>query len=276
HGFVVLVGVLILAGAENTSIVGANGVLNRVAEDGVLTSWVQKPQTRYGSSYRIINLIVVLQVITILASRGNVYMLAALYSFGAIGSVARKAIAVRFLRYTQPKTRLWKVPGNLRIGGREVPVGLALISLVLVTTAVINLFTKFEATIAGVTFSALFFCIFSYSDHHVSRARAGRPENLDQFRVYGNQELGSGALGVRPGNILVAVRDPRKLYYLGDVLRRTDTEKIDVVVMTARLYHREHTFSGNTAMEASDIFGLYEQELFTASVAVAEKEGKPV
>src|SRR5215471_1387747 len=38
HGFVVLVGVLILAGAQNTSIVGANGVLNRVAEDGVLTS----------------------------------------------------------------------------------------------------------------------------------------------------------------------------------------------------------------------------------------------
>jgi hypothetical protein len=43
HGFVVLVGVLILAGAQNTSIVGANGVLNRVAEDGVLTSWFQKP-----------------------------------------------------------------------------------------------------------------------------------------------------------------------------------------------------------------------------------------
>jgi hypothetical protein len=45
HGFVVLVGVLILAGAQNTSIVGANGVLNRVAEDGVLTSWFQKPHT---------------------------------------------------------------------------------------------------------------------------------------------------------------------------------------------------------------------------------------
>src|SRR5437879_10257645 len=35
HGFVVLVGVLILAGAENTTIVGATGVLNLVVEDGV-------------------------------------------------------------------------------------------------------------------------------------------------------------------------------------------------------------------------------------------------
>ena len=58
HGFVVLVGVLIFAGAQNTSIVGANGVLNRVAEDGVLTTWFQKPHDRYGTSYRIINLIV--------------------------------------------------------------------------------------------------------------------------------------------------------------------------------------------------------------------------
>ena len=55
----VLVGVLILAGAQNTSIVGANGVLNRVAEDGVLTGWFQRPHNRYGTSYRIINLIVV-------------------------------------------------------------------------------------------------------------------------------------------------------------------------------------------------------------------------
>ena len=58
HGFVVLVGVLILAGAQNTSIVGANGVLNRVAEDGVLTGLVPEAAAQYGTSYRIINLIV--------------------------------------------------------------------------------------------------------------------------------------------------------------------------------------------------------------------------
>ena len=70
----VLVGVLILAGAQNTSIVGANGVLNRVAEDGVLTPAFQKPHPRYGTSYRIINLIVAMQLFTIIASRGNVYV----------------------------------------------------------------------------------------------------------------------------------------------------------------------------------------------------------
>src|SRR6201981_3184241 len=76
RAFVVIVGVLILAGAQNTSIVGANGVLNRLAEDGVLTSWCQRPHHRYGTSYRIINLIVGMQLLTIFLSLGNVYVLA--------------------------------------------------------------------------------------------------------------------------------------------------------------------------------------------------------
>jgi len=275
HFFVVLVGALILSGAVNTAIVGANGVLNRVSEDGVLTSWFQRPHRRYGTTYRLINLIVVLQVITILVSRGNVYFLAALYAFGVIWSFAFKALAVLVLRYTEPENREWKVPGNLRLGGTEVPLGLIAITVVLFLTAFTNLLTKPTATVAGVSFSIAFFLIFTVSEHHTAKERRGRKANIEQFRVFGEPELSSNALHVRPGNVLVTVRDPNNLYHLRSFLSRIDTTKQDVVVMTARLYQGP-AFSGSRHYEAKDVFDEYEQELFTKVVAAAEKEGKPV
>src|SRR5450631_1291862 len=276
HGFVVLVGVLILAGAQNTSIVGANGVLNRVAEDGVLTDWFQKPHHRYGTSYRIINLIVGMQLLTIVLSRGDVYQLAALYAFGVIWSFTMKSLAVLVLRFTEPENRAWKVPGNLHIGKTEIPIGLGLISLLLFATAVVNLFTKQLATISGVAFSAVLFGVFTISEHLNKKTASGQHHELEQFRVSASEELTAADMEVRPGNILVAVRDPKNLSYLRDILVKTDTTKQDVVVMTARVIHREHSFSGNESMDSADIFEQYEQELFTAVVNLAEKEGKHV
>src|SRR4051812_29219181 len=42
QAFVVVIGFLILSGAVNTAIIGSNGVLNRVAEDGVMPDWFLK------------------------------------------------------------------------------------------------------------------------------------------------------------------------------------------------------------------------------------------
>src|SRR5262249_56537961 len=81
RAFVVVVGFLILSGAINTSIIGANGVLNRVSEDGVMTDWFRRPHKKYGTSYRLVNLIVGLQLLTIIASRGDVYALGEAYAF---------------------------------------------------------------------------------------------------------------------------------------------------------------------------------------------------
>src|SRR5262249_40879998 len=62
EAFVVIVGFLILAGAVNTAIIGSNGVLNRVAEDGVMPDWFLKPHPRYGTTYRLLYLILGMQL----------------------------------------------------------------------------------------------------------------------------------------------------------------------------------------------------------------------
>src|ERR1700741_3496922 len=131
QGFIVIVGFLMLAGAINTSIIGANGVLNRVSEDGVMTDCVRSPHKRFGTTYRMINLIVVLQLVAILGSRGNTYTLGEAYAFGVVWSFAFKGLAMLVLRFKDRSQREWRVPFNVRLDGYEIPIGLGVIAVIL-------------------------------------------------------------------------------------------------------------------------------------------------
>ncbi len=273
HGFVVVVGTLILSGAVNTAIVGSNGVLNRVSEDGVLADWFRQPHRRFGTSHRIINIVVGLQILTILISRGNVGFLADLYAFGVIWSFAMKGLAVLVLRYTHPADREYRVPLNLKLGRMEIPLGLGLITLVLLGIAVTNLFTKPNATLAGVTFSFLLFGVFTVSEKILHKRGTAHVE-LDQFNVTSREDLSPQSVGCRPGNILVPVSNYHALYHLAGVLDRVKPGRRDIVVLHVRLLRRSG--SGESELEPGQLFGSIEQYLFTQALALSEKRGKPI
>jgi amino acid transporter len=273
HAFVVVVGIMILAGAVNTAIVGSNGVLNRVSEDGVLADWFRHPHPRFGTSHRIINLIVGLQLFTILMSRGDVNLLGQAYAFGVVWSFATKGLAVLVLRFTEPGPRDFRVPLNVRMGRCEIPIGLFLITLTLFATAVINLFTKQIATVSGVAFTLVFFAIFTASER-ISHRRGAAHAGLDQFNLEPGEDLSPKTLGVRPGNVLVMVRDFNTLYNLEAVLNRVNAERQDVVVIHIRVLTRAG--SGEHELEPEQLFTFKEQELFTRALNLAEKNGKPI
>src|SRR5487761_513841 len=214
HAFVVVVGVMILSGAVNTAIVGSNGVLNRVSEDGVLAEWFRGPHPRFGTSHRIINLIVGLQILTIVLSRGNVIVLGEAYAFGVIWSFAMKGLAVFVLRFTARGPRGFRVPVNIQNGSVELPIGLAFVTVLLFATAIINLFTKEIATVSGVAFTLIFFGIFTISEKYSRRGREDAAQSaLDQFNLEAGESLSPSTVGVRPGNTLVLVRDYNVLYH---------------------------------------------------------------
>jgi len=274
HVFVVVVGTLILAGAVNTAIVGSNGVLNRVSEDGVLSDWFRQPHPRFGTSHRIINMVVILQIVTILISRGDVTFLANLYAFGVIWSFALKGIAVLVLRYTHPEKREFRVPLNFHIAGKEIPLGLALITLVLLAIAVTNLFTKPAATVSGIIFSGLLFVGFELSEKRIQRKRGERHVELDQFNLAQAAELTEENVGVKPGNILVPVSTHYALYPLEAALRRAKKREAEIVVLHVRMLRR--AASGEYDLAPDQLFSTIEQLLFTKVLSLAEKEGKPV
>jgi amino acid transporter len=274
RGFVVVVGFLILSGAVNTAIIGSNGVLNRVSEDGVLSDWFRFPHRRYGTSYRIINMVVILQILTILASRGNVYVLGEAYAFGVIWSFTFNSLAMLVLRFKYKGARGWKVPPNITIGRHEIPIGLASVFMVLLATALINLFTKSVATIAGVSFAVVFFLIFTVSEHANRKKYALAEQQMkDHFQLLQRDTVERDALNIRPGNVLVPVRDYNTLAHLRWALERIDTRDQDVVVMSARV-SQFGAAAYDLALE--QLFSDYEQTLFTRAVSVAESVGRKV
>src|SRR5256712_10524194 len=80
RGVIAVVGTLMLAGAVNTSVVGSNGVLNRVSEDGILPHWFRHPHRRVGTSHRIFNLFVRLLLLPIPFSPRNISFLCQAHS----------------------------------------------------------------------------------------------------------------------------------------------------------------------------------------------------
>jgi amino acid transporter len=273
HAFVVVAGTLMLSGAVNTAIVGANGVLNRVAEDGILADWFRQPHRRFGTSHRILNLVVGLQLLTIILSRGDIYLLGEAYAFGVLWSFVMKGVAVLALRYKQPGPREYRVPLNLRLGGVEIPAGLGLITLALTAISVANLLTKQVATVSGIAFTFLFFGIFTASEK-ITRRRGAAHVEVDQFHVATHEQLSPQSIGCRPGNILVPVSNYHALYHFAAVLDRVKPERRDVVVLHVRLLRRAG--SGEHELEPDQLFGSVEQYLFTQALALAEKRGKPI
>ncbi len=233
HCFVVVVGTMILAGAVNTAIIGSNGVLNRIAEDGVLPPWFRQPHPKHGTSYRIIGLIVALQLITIALSRGNVDGLGEAYAFGVVWSFAMKGLAVAVLRFKYPEAKRWKFPGNLRLGRHEIPLGLLTTTAALFAMALINLFTKKIATLSGVSFTLLFFAAFWFSERKYAREQQAnqivvnpypddpfRERTRERFRFQVRTPLSPETAGVTPCSSMLSLDGIADLHTLDRALAR--------------------------------------------------------
>ncbi len=217
---------------------------------------------------------VIFQIVTIVLSRGDVTFLANLYAFGVVWSFALKGVAVLVLRYTHPQKREFRVPLNLHIGGTEIPVGLGLITLMLLAIAVVNLFTKPAATVSGLIFSGLLFIAFEISEKAIQRQRGKTHVELDQFNLAQEAELTEENVGVKPGNILVPVSSHYALYALDSALQRAKCGPAEIVVLHVRLLRRAG--SGESDLAPDQLFSSIEQLLFTKVLSIAEKEGKPV
>lgn len=271
---VVVCGVAMLSGAVNTSLIGSNALMNRIAEDGILTDWFRKIHRRYGTSYHIIHLIAAVQMIVVLVSRGNVYLLGEAYAFGVMWCFVLEVVAIARLRWKKAsQKRDFMFPLNIKYENYYIPVGLILLSGFLLTVALVNMTTKQIATVAGFGFTAFLFAVFSLSERlNAKKANTmfeeGYRERINAETVDDLKEAFSEL--DRPHRVLVAVKNPENLYHLEEVLSKVNADETDVIVLYCKpvenILYRQDMRSA----------AVDEHEVFTAVIFLAEKYGLSV
>jgi amino acid transporter len=110
-GMVALDAVLVLSGAVLTSFVGVTGLLERMTLDRILPQYFLKKNKR-GSSYRIISIFLLLCISVLLITKGNVKLLAGVYTISFLSVMALFGIGNIFLkirrsRIPRPEKASW-------------------------------------------------------------------------------------------------------------------------------------------------------------------------
>jgi nucleotide-binding universal stress UspA family protein len=218
-------------------------------------------------------LITGLQLLTIVASRGNVILLGEAYAFGVVWSFVFMTLSMVLLRFKDPSPREFKVPFNVRIGQVDVPIGLGFVFLVVFFSALANLLTKQVATVSGLIFTVAFLTVFMVTDYYNEKRRRGaKHEHREQFNQQVTEEVNMPSLGLsKPYRKLVSIRSPHNLHMLEKALAETDPEITDVMVMTAKVMAPR----SEVATATLDL-DTYDQKLMTAVVERAERAGKSV
>jgi len=181
---------------------------------------------------------------------------------------------VLVLRLSSKASAAGRCRPNFKIGNTEIPLGLASVHLVLLSTAIVNLFTKSVATVAGIVFTIAFFFIFYVSERINKRKHAQAEHQMQEhFQLLHQETIDGESVGIRPGNVLVTVRDYNTLGQLRWALERNDTDDTDVVVLAARM---QGPGVAETDVKMEQIFSEFEQTLFTKAVAIAESFGKTI
>jgi amino acid transporter len=274
QSFVVVSGSLMLVGAVNTSLVGSNGVLNRVAEDGILHDWFRHLHKKYGTTYRMINMVAMIQIVVIILSRGDIYLLGEAYAFGVLWSLVFKTLSMIILRFKPDLPRDWMFPVNFKVGKVHLPIGMCVAFMFLITASVVNLFTKRIATISGVAFTIIFFAVFQISEHmNRKKAQLYAPDDDSEEKLNMRKEADIATILPeldKPRRILVPVRNPNNLVHLKQVLETADDETTDIIVLAAKI-SKGIQLEGETGEITPE-----DKDLFTSVVLLAEKYGKTV
>jgi magnesium transporter len=259
---------LVLCPVTEAALTDAERILHRSSVDEILPGGLASLHTRFGTPARAIDVTAASMILVMLASGGRVTWLAHVYAIGITGTVILTVAALMRLRRLGEHDVPVKTPGNVRVWGREVPLGLLLPAFIVAGSALAMLATGDGASIASVALVVALASWFTLSARDAEPAAAvDEPSTFDLLR---STDLSLDQVEARPGNVLVPVRNPHALAHVAAALQTAGDR--DVVVMTVRLIDVDT--GSEAAIESAPT--RYERQVLAEVVSVAERLGRPV
>jgi len=268
---VVLVGAttFFLSAAAYRTAAEAQRLLLRLSEDGWLPRSLRMPHPRFGTPFRLVGIVTVVQVAVIFLGAGQIEWLAKAYGVAvACGAILKIAALVR-LRQTQREAPAFRVGFNPRLFGRERPIGLIATALVFVVLLVLLVSRGEPASLAAVAGFAMLAALLAVSGRYTrASAAADAAGDLDLLPA---PSIGIDRVNVRPGSILVPVRKPGALAHLAAALAAARNR--DVVVMTVRVIGVDVSDDTSDDVSADSQATDDERRLLASAALLAERHG---
>jgi len=257
---------LLLVPATQLAMADAEQLLRRLAAAGALPRVFAIPHRRLGTLTRGIDLVAAAVVLVAIAGAGRVTWLAGAYALALALSIALRAFVLARLRRVVPGPRPYTAPGELQIGPRHVPLGLALLGTGMLALAAWRLASGDVPWLASAT---LVVCVVLAMARQARERAADDGEAELSYEVLGGEAIALREASAQPGNLLVAVRHPQALEHVAAALQSSAGR--DVVVMTIRLIGVDTDGTGDDAAPLPA-----ERTLFSHVVALVERYGRPV
>jgi len=259
--------VAVVVPAAHAALADAEQMLHRASADGVLPHSLAALHARFGTPARAVDMTVTATMLVIVVGGGRVSWLARAYAIAIAATLLLKIAALVRHRRTRRDTTPFKVPVNLQLGQRELPIGLLVTAALVALSAATVLAMGDVASIAAAALIAVMTVWLSAAG---TVAPVLAPTDEDDFDLLRAAELSLDQIDARPGNVLVPIRNPHSLAHVVAALQSPGDR--DIVVMTARLIDVD--VGADAASQGTPTAN--ERRLLSDVVALAERVGRPV
>jgi magnesium transporter len=258
---------LILLPAAHSALEELEQLLKRLSAERIVPGQLAATTAASHRPTRAINVAAAAAVIATLASGAQAGWLSRAYGIAIAATLIVKIAVVFRLRQTHSEPRAFVAPLNLRVGGREFPVGLITVGVaVSLSAGAMLLRGDIPSFVAASMIVALGFVMPAGRQGTASVIA----EEEEPFELSTSSDISLGQVQVHPDNVLVCVRHPHSLAHVVAALQ--DAGDRDVVVVTVRLLGidvDDETGGGLTSTRE-------ERYLFSRVAAVTERHVKPV